>query len=178
MTGCRFENISMQQMVKDADFFLPPEWFADHGRTDPDTLYRLISIMQDRVRIPVRATFGSAGYDIVTPVPIRVVPGEPVLVPTGLRCVMPTGMFLMIVPRSGLGFKYGVRLLNTCGIIDSDYSYAENEGHILLKMVADKVVMIDAGERIAQAIFLPYAITEDDHATDERHGGFGSTGRT
>ena len=69
-----------------------------------------------------------------------------------------------------------MRLVNTCGIIDADYVYAENEGHILLKFVADKDFEIHEGDRIAQGVFLKYGVTVDDEAGGERKGGLGSTG--
>lgn len=86
---------------------------------------------------------------------------------------------LMIYPRSGLGFKYRLQLNNTVGVIDSDYFYSDNEGHIFIKMTNDsnegKVVDVQAGQGIAQGIFMTYGITEDDDATETRNGGFGST---
>ena len=86
---------------------------------------------------------------------------------------------LMAFPRSGLGFKYRLQLDNTVGIIDSDYYYSDNEGHIFLKVTNDsktvKMCDIEKGKAFAQGIFLPYGITEDDDATGIRNGGFGST---
>ena len=94
---------------------------------------------------------------------------------------MKNGAFLAIFPRSGLGFKFRLQLNNTVGIIDADYFGAENEGHIMLKVFndsADKAtVEIAQGTGIAQGIFLPFGITEDDDATDIRTGGFGSTSK-
>ena len=85
----------------------------------------------------------------------------------------------MCVPRSGLGFKYGCRLVNTCGIIDEDYYYADNEGHIMAKITCDKGFKLASGDRFMQGIFVPYAVTaDDDPIASERTGGFGSTGGT
>lgn len=176
MTGCRFERISRLQVGKDMKLFLR-EMLLDPAITLTDKGNCLWDIYENRIRLPVRATSGSAGYDIVSPVSVRLEPGEPQIIPTGLRCLMPHGTFLMIVPRSGLGFKYGLRLMNSVGIIDEDYAFADNEGHILLKMTVDTGLDIQAGDRIAQAIFLQYGTTEDDDATTMRHGGLGSTGR-
>ena len=86
----------------------------------------------------------------------------------------------MIYPRSGLGFKYKVQLYNTVGVIDSDYFNAKNEGHILVKIYNDspdetKQLFLDKGDAFVQGIFQPYGIVEDDNATAERTGGFGST---
>jgi dUTP pyrophosphatase len=124
-------------------------------------------------RLPERATAGSAGYDFFAPEDITL-PGT---VKTGVRVKVIPGYVLCIFPRSGLGFKYGVRLANTVGVIDSDYYNADNEGHIMIKLECDTPLTIKAGERFAQGIFLPFGITEDDNAAGERSGGFGSTGK-
>ena len=88
---------------------------------------------------------------------------------------------LSLYPRSGLGFKYRLQLNNTVGIIDSDYYYSDNEGHIFAKLTNDsnegKALSLNAGDGFMQGIFLPYGITEDDAADGTRNGGFGSTGR-
>lgn len=133
----------------------------------------------DAIKLPRRATKGSAGYDFYTPIDIHLEPGETVKIPTGIRCEMNERWVLMIYPRSGLGFKYRLQLNNTVGVIDSDYFYSDNEGHIFIKMTNDsnegKVVDVQAGQGIAQGIFMTYGITEDDDATETRNGGFGST---
>lgn len=82
----------------------------------------------------------------------------------------------MCCPKSGLGFKYGMRLSNTIGIIDSDYYFSDNEGHIQAKFSAHKPFSVNAGQKFMQGIFIPYGITCDDHANAVRNGGFGSTG--
>lgn len=127
---------------------------------------------------PKRATAGSAGYDLVTPIDIDLKPGEELVIPTGLRVEISDGWFLAIVPRSGLGFKFKFRLANTIGIIDSDYFYSDNEGHIMVKMrnEGSEPIKLNAGDRFAQSIFLPFGITSDDDADGVRNGGFSSTG--
>lgn len=132
----------------------------------------------DNIRLPSRATVGSAGYDFYLPEPV-VIGTTPVLVYTGVRVRLDDGWMLAIFPRSGLGFKYGVRLVNTTGIIDSDYFNADNEGHIALKLVASTPVELKAGDRFAQGIIMPYGIaTNDKILMGHRAGGFGSTGGT
>lgn len=88
---------------------------------------------------------------------------------------------LQLYPRSGLGFKYRLQLDNTVGIIDSDYYYSDNEGHIFAKITNDtrnnKEIYIPKGTAFMQGIFLKYGITIDDVTTDKRNGGFGSTDR-
>ena len=129
------------------------------------------------IKLPVRATSGSAGYDFFAPYDFMLEVGEEIVIDTGIRARIEDGWVLVILPRSGSGFKYGVRLANTAGVIDSDYFNADNEGHIKIKLVAgSKPYSVKKGDAFAQGIFLPYGITEDDETTKERHGGFGSTG--
>ena len=133
------------------------------------------------IRLPRRATSGSAGYDFFAPAAFELAPGETILLPTGVRAKMDDGWVLMLFPRSGLGFKYRLQLNNTVGVIDSDYFYAKNEGHIMLKLTNDsnegKTLSVAAGDAVAQGVFLPYGITADDDAEGVREGGFGSTDR-
>lgn len=90
---------------------------------------------------------------------------------------MEDGWVLQCYPRSGLGFKYHLSLSNTVGIVDSDYFYSDNEGHIFCKIYngGDKTVAIEKGDGFMQGIFTQFGITEDDNATAIRNGGFGST---
>lgn len=135
----------------------------------------------EEIRLPRRATSGSAGYDFFAPAGFELAPGESVLLPTGVRAKMDEGWVLMLYPRSGLGFKYRLQLNNTVGVIDSDYFGAKNEGHIMLKLTNDsregKTLRAAASEAVAQGIFVPFGITMDDDANAEREGGFGSTNR-
>lgn len=133
----------------------------------------------DGIKLPRRATRGSAGYDFYAPVSFELAPGGTVKIPTGIRARIDEGWVLQCYPRSGLGFKYRLQLNNTVGIIDSDYFYSDNEGHIFAKLTNDskegKIVRIGAGEGFMQGIFTEYGITRDDGVTKIRNGGFGST---
>jgi len=135
----------------------------------------------DNIKLPKRATICSAGYDFFTPIDITLKPNETINLPTGIRCEMNESWVLMLFPRSGLGFKYRLQLNNTVGIIDSDYFNADNEGHIFIKLTndtnEDKTVNVNAGEGIAQGIFMVYGTVEDDEVSEKRTGGFGSTSR-
>lgn len=138
-----------------------------------------IQKIYDSIELPKRATTGSAGYDFFTPVEITLNPGDTVKIPTGIRVEMEPDWVLKCYPRSGLGFKYRLQLNNTVGIIDSDYFYSDNEGHIFAKITNDsregKTVSLKAGEGFMQGIFVEYGITMDDSADGMRNGGFGST---
>ena len=133
----------------------------------------------DDVLLPVRATEGSAGYDFFAPWDLEVKPGESVKIPTGIRAKIADGWVLAVFPRSGLGFKFRFQLDNTVGIIDSDYYYGENEGHIFCKLTngstENKTVFVKKGQGFCQGLFLPFGITVDDKACAKRTGGFGST---
>ena len=134
----------------------------------------------EAIRLPKRATAGSAGYDFFAPAEFTLKPGETVKIPTGIRVEMDQEWVLKCYPRSGLGFKYRLQLDNTVGIIDSDYYDSDNEGHIFIKVTNDskrpwKNLNVLRGEGFAQGIFVEYGITIDDEAAGVRNGGFGST---
>lgn len=133
----------------------------------------------DALQLPKRATKGSAGYDFYTPVAITLKPQETIKIPTGIRAEMEWNWVLQLYPRSGLGFKYRLQLNNTVGIIDSDYFYSDNEGHIFAKITNDskegKVVELKANEGFMQGIFMEFGLVEDDDVEETRNGGFGST---
>ena len=132
------------------------------------------------IPLPRRSTRGSAGYDFVTPAEIVLPPEGRVMIPTGIRCEMQEGWVLLIFPRSGLGFRYQIRLCNTVGVIDSDYAFAENEGHIMvpLRNPTKQEIVLARGERFCQGVFVPFGLAEEDgESLGERSGGFGSTGR-
>lgn len=163
----KFYKVSLEQFLKDVrgDF---PQY------TEED-----IKDIYESIELPKRATKGSAGYDFYSPFSFSMEPGTTMKVPTGIRCEMQEDWVLKLYPRSGLGFKYRLQLNNTVGIIDSDYFYSDNEGHIMAKITNDskegKTVELTAGTGFMQGIFLEYGITEDDDAQGIRNGGFGST---
>ncbi len=161
----KFHKVSFEQFA---------EGFADYSKD-----LAVVRKIYDSIKLPKRATKGSAGYDFFAPVGIVLAPGETMKVPTGIRCEMEYDWVLKLYPRSGLGFKYRLQLNNTVGIIDADYFYSDNEGHIFAKITNDsnegKTVEIPAGTGFIQGIFLEYGITVDDDATEIRNGGFGST---
>lgn len=163
----KFEKVSLKQFSAD--------WKDTFGDVAEETIQEIY----DQIRLPRRATAGSAGYDFFAPVDVQLAPGETIKIPTGIRAQMEQEWVLKVYPRSGLGFKYRLQMNNTVGIIDSDYFYSDNEGHIFMKIMNDgregKTVELKAGEGFAQGIFLEYGLTVDDDATEKRNGGFGST---
>lgn len=131
----------------------------------------------DNIKLPKRATSGSAGYDFYSPAEYTIQPNSSIVIPTGIRCKIDNDYLLSIYPRSGLGFKHRLGLDNTVGIIDSDYYYSDNEGHIMIKIhhELNTPLKIESGKAFAQGIFTQYGITTDDDVTETRNGGFGST---
>ena len=138
-----------------------------------------IKEIYDNIKLPQRATIGSAGYDFYAPMAVKLMPKESIFIPTGVRVEIKEGWLLALFPRSGLGIKHRLQLDNTAGIIDSDYYYAQNEGHIMAKITNDtneeKILEIKAGQGFMQGIFLSYGICVDDETNELRMGGFGST---
>lgn len=130
--------------------------------------------------IPRRATVWSAGYDFFSPDDYELRPGEWTVIDTGVRFESKMfgntdlchRWFMAIVPRSGLSFKYGLRIINTVAIIDMDY-----RDTIKLKITVDAPYGLTKGERFAQGILIPFGIFYDEITpTKARIGGFGSTG--
>ena len=123
-----------------------------------------------------------SGYDFFSPVDFTLKPGETIKIPTGIRVFIEEDWVLNIFPRSGLGFKFRLQMNNTVGIIDSDYFYSDNEGHIFVKLTNDsnegKTVSVEQGTGMVQGIFMQYGVTIDDDVTEVRNGGFGSTTKT
>ena len=164
----KFEKVSPARFAVD--------WMGAFGgdQTAAEAVYAAI-------KLPKRATSGSAGYDFYAPCAFELKPGEEIRIPTGIRVRMEDGWVLKCYPRSGLGFKFRLQLNNTVGIIDADYYYSDNEGHIFAKLTNDsrqeKTVSVGAGEGFMQGIFVEFGITEDDDADGVRNGGFGSTTR-
>lgn len=165
----RFEKVSKKQFVEAA---------VKTGRYTEESA----EFAYENIKLPKRATVGSAGYDFFSPEPITLNPGETLLIPTGIRAFIDEGYFLMLAPRSGLGFKYRLQLDNTLGIIDFDYVYSDNEGHIMAKITndskTDKTLTLTQGSAFIQGIFVKYGITDDDDTDGIRNGGFGSTSTT
>jgi dUTP pyrophosphatase len=163
----KFEKVSLSQFTE--------AWRKQFG-TDEGA-----QAAWEAISMPRRATRGSAGYDFCLPFDLKLKPNETAKIPTGIRAKIAEGWVLMIYPRSGLGFKYRMQLNNTVGVIDSDYYYSDNEGHIFIKITNDtnesKTISLKAGDGFAQGIFMEFGITEDDETDGVRNGGFGSTSK-
>lgn len=163
----KFYKVSKERFAQDLNEAVP-------GFTEAE-----IDEIYGQLKLPSRATKGSAGYDFHSPITFNISPGRELLIPTGIRVEMEEDWVLMLYPRSGLGFKYRLQLNNTVGVIDSDYFYADNEGHIMARITNDSKVgmelRVDRGMGFIQGVFLEYGLTTDDETETVRTGGFGST---
>lgn len=156
----KFEKISFEQFVKDVK--------------DDRMLY-------DSVELPKRSTKTSAGYDIKSVEEGIIKPGESKVFRTGLKVCMNPDDALFIFSRSSQGYKYNVCLMNSVGVIDSDYyNNSNNEGHFSVKLInlGNEDFVVNIGDKIAQGIFMKYLTVDDEEEIDgERKGGIGSTGK-
>ena len=134
------------------------------------------------INLPKRTTKNSAGYDIEA-AETCIIPSfkkgqKPTLVKTGIKAYMQEDEVLILANRSSNPGKKGLILANSIGVVDSDYyGNPDNDGHIMFAFynVKEEDITIQKGERIGQAIFQKYLVTDDDIATGTREGGFGST---
>ncbi|MCH4891892.1 dUTP diphosphatase [Sphingomonas sp. SFZ2018-12] len=129
--------------------------------------------------MPVYATSGAAGMDVVAAESLTLAPGARHAVATGFAFAIPEGYEVQVRPRSGLALKHGITCLNTPGTIDSDY---RGEVKVILANLGDAPFEVVRGERIAQLVPAPVqrAILDEVATLDETargSGGFGSTGR-
>lgn len=167
-TNIKFEKISFAQFKN--DYLKLIDATADEQK---------ITEIYHQISLPRRATAGSAGYDFYSTCNIELQPNEIVKIPTGIHAQMSNDYVLCIFPRSSLGMKFQMCLTNTVGIIDSDYYYADNEGHIIVSIVnrGNKVLSLNQGDRFVQGIFFKFGIAEEETVSEKRTGGFGSSGK-
>ena len=165
----KFETITYDQFKKDMDNI-----YIRHDQSEWE-----IEDIYNSIKIPRRATTGSAGYDFYMPFKVLIEPKTAFTIPTGIKVELDKSKVLEIYPRSGLGFKHGMRLMNTVGIIDADYYNNEsNEGHIMIKIYnpSDITLELAAGSAFAQGIIKEYFLVDDDEPRIKtRTGGMGST---
>ena len=156
----KFEKISFEQFKKD---------FGDDR------------MLYDSYELPKRSTKRSAGYDIKSLEDGVIKPGEAMTFKTGLKVCMNDDECLYILSRSSQGYKYNVCLMNSVGLIDSDfYNNPSNEGHFSVRLVnfGTDDFIVKRGDKIAQGVFSKYLTIDDEEDIEgERTGGLGSTGR-
>ena len=139
-----------------------------------------IKFLDPRAQLPLKGTQGSAAYDIRSLEKTEIPPKTTMLLKTGLAFEIPEGTFLMVAPRSSLALKRFLLMPHSIGILDSDY-----RGELLIPLFNNHESLssvIEAGERIAQALLMPcetidFKIVENLSETERGKGGFGSTGK-
>ena len=130
------------------------------------------------IKLPTRATKGSAGYDFYSPISVDIEPMCSQMIWTDICSKFEDDEVFLINVRSSMG-KQPVMIANTQGVIDpSYYGNPDNGGNIGIRLfnLGKTIYTVHAGDRIAQGIFVKYLTTNDDNATTERVSGFGSTG--
>ena len=169
----RFEKVSFEEFKKS---WIEAEMFFYNDNE--------IREIYDGIKLPQRSTQRSSGYDFFFPGKSQLVfkNDRSEVIPTGIRCVfLEDGYDLAIYPRSGMGFKYRLRLDNTVGIVDNDYFEADNEGHIKIKISYSRksidAMILKPGDKFAQGIIREFFLAEGDNDVEKgtRSGGFGST---
>lgn len=175
----RFEKVSFEEYSK------------SRLAMKPDITEEELRAEHDGIILPRRQTKYSAGYDFYIPYDLCINSYNATLFPTGIRWIAynledkkfdgwfnePMNLVLICLPRSSLGFKYGTHLVNTAGVIDMDYYRADNEGHIMCKMMSNSVVQLKNGDRFMQGIVLQFCTARNEELIEaQRTGGIGSTG--
>ena len=130
------------------------------------------------IKLPTRATKGSAGYDFYSPISVDIEPMCSQMIWTDVCSKFEDDEVLLINVRSSMG-KQPVMIANTQGVIDpSYYGNQDNGGNIGIRLfnLGKTIYTVHAGDRVAQGTFVKYLITDDDDATAERVSGYGSTG--
>lgn len=127
--------------------------------------------LEEDAILPTRATKGSAGYDLHALHGGEILPGQRLLVKTGIGWDMYEGLVGIIKPRSSLAVKFGIDTM--AGVIDSDY---KGDIGVVLHNTDEQSFMFGPGDRIAQLVLLQYMNFTADDVEQDREGGFGSTG--
>lgn len=138
-----------------------------------------IKALNEAAKIPSYAYCGDAGMDLRASESLTLQPFERALVPTGLAIALPEGYAGFVLPRSGLAIKHGITVVNTPGLIDSNY---RGELKVILQNTdSHEPFTIHVGDRIAQLVVMPVphmSFTPVDvlSSTERGEGGFGSSG--
>lgn len=141
---------------------------------------KLMPEFYERFDLPAHASEAAAGVDLraATYGTTKLLPGDKALIPTGLVFEVPQLVAMLLIPRSGLGHKNGIILGNSVGLIDPDY---RGEVKVSLWNTSQELFTVAPGDRICQALFMPYfhvrfEEVEDLTETVRGEGGFASTG--
>lgn len=179
----RFEKVSRFAGV---DINLPQRKTADSAGYDmevaediviPSYFNLYMTMKEEYMRDGVLTSTPTFDLDSLAAVTKRL-KTKPTLVSTGMKCKLEPGTYLELSVRSSCPLKYWLILGNSIGIIDADYyNNPDNEGEIFFQMInlSPYDIQLHKGDIIGQGIIKPYLTTEDDNASGQRMGGFGST---
>ena len=145
----------------------------------PDSLLTVqVTRIHPEARLPQYESDDAAAFDLSSVADVTVDPGRVALVPTGLVVQVPVRMFLGIFARSSTPVKRGLMVANGVGVIDPDYCGPQDEVKIAVMNFTDAPVLVKAGDRIAQGIFLeaPRVRWVEGQPRERSRGGFGATG--
>jgi dUTP pyrophosphatase len=139
----------------------------------------LVRRLDPALPLPLYALPGDAGADIVTAVDVTLQPGERAVLPTGLAIALPEGYAAFVHPRSGLGARVGLGLVNAPGTIDAGY-----RGEIKVIVInhdRSAPLRLARGERIAQLVVqrverVAFREVSELPESARGSGGHGSTG--
>lgn len=135
-----------------------------------------VNLIHDAAVIPTYGTPGAACFDLYATDTVAIAPGRAATVQMGIKVEVPEGHVLKLFSRSGHGFKHGVRLCNTTGIIDSDF-----RGELVARLHNDgkEVFLVSIGDRVVQGMVVPVErcefVTGELSVTERGEAGFGST---
>lgn len=144
--------------------------------------FEYIKAIKKDFDLPKRSTKKSAGYDFINPIKVEIPPyklgDNPIMVRTGIKVKMEDDEFLMLVNRSSNPKKKKLVIPNSVGIIDADYyGNQDNDGEMFFGFynLSNETIILNAGDKLGQGIFMKYGKTVDDISEGTRNGGFGST---
>ena len=145
----------------------------------PYDLQILITKLDEQAVIPTYATLGDAGADLYSISEVTLGPGERDLIKTGIAIAIPLGFVGLVHPRSGLGLKSGVSVVNTPGTIDS--GYRGEIGVVLINHDLEKSFTVKKGDRIAQLVIqkvenVQFKLVSELPDSQRSTGGYGSSG--
>ncbi len=153
---------------------------CSHQQEETHDLVEVLITAEEGAEVPRYASSGASGADVKAFIKseITILPGQSVLIPTGLRFSIPLGYEILVRPRSGLALKHQITVLNSPGTIDADY---RGEVGVILINHGKEPFVVTPGMRMAQLILCPvvqaaFIRTEELVATTRGAGGFGHTG--
>lgn len=142
-----------------------------------------VKVCREGAQLPV-VSEGNAGIDLRVLTQnneekVQILPNETYTFNTGIKMNIPEGYYIEVVPRSSTGIKKHLRLMNTCGILDSSW---KGETLVAMHNFGKEPVWVSNNERLCQMIIhrVPSVLIEEvtDVGSSERgEKGFGSTGR-